>query len=245
MKLQSLDKIKVFIFDIGKTIFDKQSQIKCSKNTIEALNLLKEKGYKVGVCTMRTFDHIRDIIDFDFDFYILNNGSFVICKNKVLIDAPLNIDITKKDYLTYTPYKTFYSSNEAKEKAQENGFIAENKGAASKFYNLILFDIGKEELERLKMNFDAYYWKITKTVSLQNKGCSRVNAIQVLIDYLGFKLEQVAYFGDGPNDLEVFKFVPCSIAMGDCFPGLLEYSSYQIDTCKNDGVAKFIFENYQ
>lgn len=245
MKLQSLDKIKVFIFDIGKTIFDKQSQIKCSKNTIEALNLLKEKGYKVGVCTMRTFDHIRDIIDFDFDFYILNNGSFVICKNKVLIDAPLNIDITKKDYLTYTPYKTFYSSDEAKEKAQENGFIAENKGAASKFYNLILFDIGKEELERLKMNFDAYYWKITKTVSLQNKGCSRVNAIQVLIDYLGFKLEQVAYFGDGPNDLEVFKFVPCSIAMGDCFPRLLEYSSYQIDTCKNDGVAKFIFENYQ
>lgn len=245
MKLQSLDKIKVFIFDIGKTLFDKQSQIKCSKSTIEALNLLKEKGYKVGVCTMRTFDHVRDIIDFDFDFYILNNGTFVICKNKVLIDAPLNIDITKKDYLTYTPYKTFYSSDKAKEKTQENGFIAENKGTTSKFYNLILFDIEKEELERLQTNFDVYYWETTKTVSLQSKGCSRVSAIKGLIDYLGFELDQVIYFGDGPNDLEVFKFVPCSIAMGDCFPGLLEYSSYQIDACKNDGVAKFIFENYQ
>lgn len=177
MKLQFLDKIKVFIFDIGKTIFDKETQIKCSKNTIEALNLLKEKGYKVGVCTMRTFNHIRDIIDFDFDFYILNNGSFVICKNKVLIDVPLNIDITKKDYLTYTPYETFYSSDKAKEKALENGFIAENESAASKFYNLILFDIEKEELERLKTNFDAYYWETTKTISLQNKGCSRINAI--------------------------------------------------------------------
>lgn len=245
MKLQFLDKVKVFIFDIGKTIFDKQTQNKCSKSTIEALNLLKQRGYKVGVCTMRTFSHIRDIIDFDFDFYILNNGSFVVFKDKVLIDAPLDIGITKNDYLTYTPYKTFYSSDKAKEKAQENGFIAENKGVASNFYNLILFDIKKEEVEKLKANFDTYYWASTKTVSLQKKGCSRISAIKELIDYLGFNLDQVIYFGDGPNDLEVFKFVPYSIAMGDCFPKLLEYAAYQIDTCKNDGVAKFIFENYQ
>ena len=115
----------------------------------------------------------------------------------------------KKDYLTYTPYETFYSSDKAKEKAQKNGFIAENEGSASKFYNLILFDVEKEELKRLKTNFDVYYWPSTKTVSLQSKGCSRVRAIKELIDYLGFELDQVIYFGDGPNDLEVFKFVSC------------------------------------
>ena len=65
MKLQFLDNIKVFIFDIGKTLFDKQVQTKCSQNTIIALNLLRQKGYKVGICTMRTFNHIKDIIDFD------------------------------------------------------------------------------------------------------------------------------------------------------------------------------------
>ena len=169
----------------------------------------------------------------------------MICKNKVLIDAPSNIDIAKKDYLTYTPYETFYSSDKAKEKAQKNGFIAENEGSASKFYNLILFDVEKEELKRLKTNFDVYYWPSTKTVSLQSKGCSRVRAIKELIDYLGFELDQVIYFGDGPNDLEVFKFVSCCIAMGDCYPGLLEYSTYQIDSCQNDDVAKFILENYK
>lgn len=245
MKLQFLDKIKVFIFDIGKTLFDKQCQIRCSKGTIEALNLLKRNGYKVGACTMRTLNHIKDIIDFDFDFYILNNGSFVIYKDKVLINEPLDIDINKKDFLTYTPYETFYSSDKAKEKAKDNGFIAENKRIATKFYNLILFDVEKVELERLKTDFDVYYWASTKTASLQKKGCSRVNAIKDLIEYLGFQLDQVIYFGDGPNDLDVFKYVPCSIAMGDCFPELLNYAAYQIDTCKNDGVAKFIFENYQ
>jgi hydroxymethylpyrimidine pyrophosphatase-like HAD family hydrolase len=38
--------------------------------------------------------------------------------------------------------------------------------------------------------------------------------------------------------------LPFSIAMGDCFPELLKYATYQIDTCKNDGVANFIIENY-
>ena len=62
--------------------------------------------------------------------------------------------------------------------------------------------------------------------------------------YLLLKLNQIIYFGDGPNDLEVFKMLPFSITMGDCFPELLKYATYQIDTCKNDGVANFIIENY-
>lgn len=244
MKLQFLDNIKVFIFDIGKTLFDKQVHTKCSQSTIAALNLLRQKGYKVGVCTMRTFNHIRDIIDFTFDFYILNNGSFVMCENNILLDEPMNVEITKRDYLTYTPYETFFSSKNAKEKALYNGFIAEKEGQASTFYNLIIFDVETNELEKFKTNFDFYYWANTKTVSLQKKGCSRINAIKRLACYLGLKLNQVIYFGDGPNDLEVFKMLPFSIAMGDCFPELLKYATYQIDTCKNNGVANFIIENY-
>ena len=223
MKLQFLDNIKVFIFDIGKTLFDKQVQSKCSQSTIAALNFLKQKGYKVGVCTMRTFNHIRDIIDFNFDFYILNNGSFVMFENNILVDEPMYIEIQKKDYLTYTPYQTFFSSKNAKEKALYNGFIAEKEGRASTFYNLIIFDIEMNELE---------------------KGCSRISAIKKITCYLGLNLSQVIYFGDGPNDLEIFKSLPYSIAMGDCFSELLKYATYQIGTCKNDGVANFIIENY-
>ena len=244
MKLQFLDNIKVFIFDIGKTLFDKQVQSKCSQSTIAALNFLNQYGYKVGVCTMRTFNHIRDIIDFNFDFYILNNGSFVMFENNILVDEPMYIEIQKKDYLTYTPYQTFFSSKNAKEKALYNGFIAEKEGRASTFYNLIIFDIEMNELEKFKKNFDSYYWPNTKTVSLQKKGCSRISAIKKITCYLGLNLSQVIYFGDGPNDLEIFKSLPYSIAMGDCFSELLKYATYQIGTCKNDGVANFIIENY-
>lgn len=68
-------------------------------------------------------------------------------------------------------------------------------------------------------------------------------AVLILNSKLIFLL-RLSYFGDGPNDLEVFKMLPFSIAMGDRFPELLKYATYQIDTCKNDGVANFIIENY-
>lgn len=193
---------------------------------------------------MRTFDHISDIIDFEFDFYILNNGSYVVCDKKTLIDESLNIDITHKNYLLYTPYETHYSNEEAKKRADDNGFIAEKKGTTSVFHNLILFDIEEDRLNELKGSFDCYYWEKTKTVSIQKKGCSRVDAIKKLTSYLNIKTSQVLYFGDGPNDLEVIKSLPYSIAMGYCFPELLKYATLQIDSCKNNGVAKFVFDNF-
>lgn len=39
----------------------------------------------------------------------------------------------KKDYLTYTPYETFYSSDKAKEKAQKNGFMPKTKALLQNF----------------------------------------------------------------------------------------------------------------
>ncbi len=243
-KLQFLDNVKVFIFDVGKTLFDKDCQTKCSEKTIKALNLLKRKGYEVGVCTMRTISHIKDIIDFDFDFFVLNNGSYLVYKNKVLIDEPLDIKISNKDFLTYTPFETFYSTNEAKDKANQNGFIADKKGKASKFYNLILFDADENEISKFKHHYSCYIRRKTKTISIQKAGCSRINAINELTKALSVSTEQLIYFGDGPNDLEVFRYLQNSIAMGNCYPELLKYALYQIDTCKNDGVAKFIFSNY-
>lgn len=58
--------------------------------------------------------------------------------------------------------KLFTLVTKQKKKHKKNGFIAENEGSASKFYNLILFDVEKEELKRLKTNFDVYYWPSTK-----------------------------------------------------------------------------------
>ena len=71
----------------------------------------------------------------------------------LILDEPMNVEITKRDYLTYTPYETFFSSKNAKEKALYNGFIAEKEGQASTFYNLIIFDVETNELEKFKTNF--------------------------------------------------------------------------------------------
>lgn len=62
-------KYKIIIFDIGKTLLDKQVSPKISERTLADMKALQDKGIKVGVCTMRTIKHCREIIPFELDFY--------------------------------------------------------------------------------------------------------------------------------------------------------------------------------
>ena len=57
-------KYKIVIFDIGKTLLDKRFSQKISEQTLTDIKALKQKGIKVGVCTMRTVQHCREIIPF-------------------------------------------------------------------------------------------------------------------------------------------------------------------------------------
>ena len=61
MKLH-LNKVEMVLLDIGKTIYDKEKQIKLSEKVIESIKRLKLKGIKVGVCTMRTYKSCLELI---------------------------------------------------------------------------------------------------------------------------------------------------------------------------------------
>ena len=79
-------KYKIIIFDIGKTLLDKQVSPQISERTLTDMKALQDKGIKVGVCTMRTIKHCREIIPFELDFYICLNGSHITCDGKVVFD---------------------------------------------------------------------------------------------------------------------------------------------------------------
>ena len=245
MKYQLNNKIKIFIFDIGKTLFDKSKQKRCSDEIIKALTYLKANNYKIGVCTMRTVNYIKEIIPIDFDFYILNNGAYVEVEKNIIVNIPLSeFKIFDRDYLTYNPFLSMYSTFEAKTNADYNGFIVDAIGIIKNPYNVILFDKTYKDIDALKNKYNVYYWENTKTLSIQNKNTSRILGCKAVLNFYKFKKDECLYFGDGPNDLEVFKELPYGIAMNDCFPLLLKYSYLQIGTCNDNAVAKFIFDNF-
>ena len=55
-------------------------------------------------------------------------------------------------------------------------------------------------------------------------------------------IEEILFFGDGPNDLEIFKMLSNCVAVGNCLPELIKYALNKTKSCFMNGVTEFIFE---
>ena len=236
-------KIKLVVFDVGKTLFDKSSQKEVAPETICALNSLRKQGIKIGVCTMRTFNHIEEILPLKFDFFILNNGAYVMCDGKTILDERIDISVKDKDFLTCDSHEALYSTELAYKLAQKYGFISDRMGVLEKPNNIVIRTDSTWRKLCLSLWYKTYSWKDTKIVSLQKKGTSRIKGIRLILNRYGIKENEFLYFGDGPNDLDVFKKFKYTIAMGNCYPKFLKYAYSQTKECKDNGVSQFLKNN--
>lgn len=228
-------KYKIIIFDIGKTLLDKQVSPQISERTLADMKTLQDKGIKVGVCTMRTIKHCREIIPFELDFYICLNGSHITCDGKVVFDSPIEYSQTPTEYLSYGAEYAYYSTETAKQKALESGFLVDKQGVADSIYNFVLFDVEKDRISEFS-RYNTEYWDRTKTISLQSKVASKSLGIQKALDYYGLQ-EPILYFGDGPNDLPIFQQYRDCICMGDCYPELKKHALFETKLCKDEGIS--------
>ena len=228
-------KYELIIFDIGKTLYDKNFSARASDCVLHDIEALRKKGIKVGVCTMRTIQHCKNVVPVELDFYISLNGSYIICEGEVIVDKPTLIPLGYIDFLSYGKDFTCYSTEKAKILADVNGFLADRKGVASPAYNAVLFDIPADKLSSYD-NYNTEYWANTATLSLQDKNTSRVIGIQEVLRFYNTKLP-LLYFGDGPNDSEIFQSYHDCICMGDGYSKLKQYALFQTKTCRNEGVS--------
>ncbi len=228
-------KYKIVIFDIGKTLFDKSVSNRISDQLLDDIKQLREKKIKVGVCTMRTVKHCKEIIPVDLDFYICLNGSYIWCDNKLIYEQQVDFKNENTDYLSYGSELACYSSECAKTMATANGFLIDNIGVAVPAYNVVLFNIEQTQLP-LYDEFHYEYWPSTKTIVLQNKETSKVNGIKRVLNYYNLT-QPILYFGDGPNDLDVFKKYDDCVCMGDSYPKLEKFALFKTKTCANQGVS--------
>ncbi len=85
----------------------------------------------------------------------------------------------------------------------------------------------------------------TKTpwLVINPKNTSKSNAIQQLKTSLG--CEKVVVFGDGMNDIDMFVHRDESYAMENAFDRLKEKATAVIESNNNDGVAKWLKENFK
>lgn len=70
-----------------------------------------------------------------------------------------------------------------------------------------------------------------------NATSSKAHGIQALLDYYGWKKEEVIAFGDGGNDLEMLDFAGTAVVMGNASDDVKKHADYITDSVDNDGVA--------
>ena len=98
------------------------------------------------------------------------------------------------------------------------------------------YEENKEALEKdyMTMRNESYALEVLK------KSSGKSNGLKKLCEYLDIDLENVAYFGDGSNDIESIKIAGLGIAMANASKEIKEAADYVTSSNDDGGVAEFL-----
>jgi len=110
-----------------------------------------------------------------------------------------------------------------------------------------------DDEQKLKPLFDKYKMKYhcvfqvdmytgEQWLEIMPKEASKANAIKQLKELLG--CDKVVAFGDGVNDIDMFEMADEAYAVENAVNELKEIATDVIECNDNDGVAKWLWENY-
>jgi len=75
-----------------------------------------------------------------------------------------------------------------------------------------------------------------------NREATKGNALLSVIEPMGIKREEVAVFGDSPNDLSMFAVAGLKVAVKNSYPEILKKADIITDENYNSGLGKAIFK---
>lgn len=255
----------LLFFDIDGTLLTLDDKHVMPESTKEALSKAKENGHKIFINTGRVKTAIdRHLLDFGFDGLVCGCGTYVEYEGKEIFHNAL----TKEQCISYASllheYK-FQTMFEGKERL----FIDGEHGPGS-FMEYIYSYFSKntdypiEEMTHPDFIFDkftttqfpesdmdAFYETFSKDFNLiphfgnvyevVPKSFSKATGIQRLSDFLGADISDCYAFGDSINDMEMLKYVPHSVGMGNSVEEVFSVVEYRTADILEDGIKKALF----
>ncbi|EHJ52352.1 Cof-type HAD-IIB family hydrolase [Streptococcus macacae] len=247
-------KVKAVFFDIDDTLRVKDTGY--MPDSIKAVfKELKEKGIQTGIASGRAFYGIvPEIRQLEPDYFVTINGAYVIDhKGLEIFNDPIPTDIIEK-YIDWC-HKV----------GIDFGFAGKDKAVVSKRTKLIddalvpvygLCDVDPDfyktndvyhmwtfeevgdalELpETLSKDIRFVRWHVNSSDVVKN-GTSKASGLAHVLDKAGLKPENILFFGDGPNDVEMFDYVGLKIAMGNGHGTLKEKADFVTKNVEEDGI---------
>jgi len=241
----------VFIFDIDGTLIPKSTN--CID--IKLLNLLRDLSTenKVILASARPMKGIKNIVKIPylpFFDYVSLNGAYSIIDKKEYITNPLRkkeIQFLLKHFSTYnlwlyTKEEWFATTRNTKEYEIEFNAVKFEATPISQFqiedkvYKVVLIIKSKDDLEVLESLDFNYSSSNYNYIEINSKNVNKASFIK----YYNISKKIICSFGDGENDIPIFKISSLSIAMNNANQKLKSKSNYITTNNYYEGIVEGI-----
>lgn len=260
-------KYKIISTDFDGTLLT--SSKKVTPRAREVLLRYREKGYIVIGITARNLSSVRSVCDITmFNYLVLNNGAYIYNVEKGLgkYIGEINRDQAEEivDYFEnrakaidicstnkYYRYKSeitkprpfsvkINSMEEIKEPICRINVFGEDIDETRSFKKYI--DENFDMVDTVVMQ-DTDDKNSEKWITLNPKDLNKYSTLRKLCKALDISTEEVIFFGDGLNDIEIMQGVGLGISMKNALPEVKEKAKITIKTNDEDGIAEFLEKN--
>ena len=253
---------KLAAFDIDGTLSIMKKHV-IPQSAYNALDQLKKENIKIVLASGRSLNVIdKELLDFEFDYYVCANGGYVLDKQKkVIITNPIDLSISQSIIRYFKGINSTLvlrfpeGSLEvcAIEQLSEFRKVYFKKGYKhqpslpieyindSPISGLCRMPSDKlNEIKSLYPSLSFYDALNGEFFDFQRCDVNKGSAIQQICQLNNISVVETIAFGDSYNDIEMLKIVGCGVAMGNALDCIKQHADYVTDDVEKDGLAKAI-----
>ena len=247
--------IKAVFFDIDGTLLSHKTN-SVPASAVRALEMLREKGILTFIATGRHLPELRKLRPLEgleFDGMVTLNGQYCFDRRGLIYHYPIDSrDIaTLLDYLRENPYPcilveedqmyiNFHNARVEKVQAMIHSEMPPigdlSRGYTHPIYQIILYMNDQERTSLPPMpGIKFTSWNMGGADGIPASGGKSTGIARVLQHY-GIEKSETMAFGDGENDVDMFRAVGTAIAMGNACRSAKEAAHYITDKVDEDGI---------
>lgn len=254
MEIEIMDK-KFLFFDIDGTLTTGGMDSIIPQSARQTLKDLRAEGHFVAIATGRPYAMSKDIAkELEVPSFVCNGGNTVIYNGEKIMNDSLNqehVQVLIKECVEHDfPFcisqaDDFYFLVQDKQKLPEfkdtfiKDFIKEEAFDPSKLEKIkrLMVFISREDQKRLT-TFEDLVPQRYDDAYVMIEFDDKFKGISHLMKQLEAPIEDVIVFGDGENDIKMFKQAPISIAVGNAIDELKAVATYTTARSDEDGIRK-------
>lgn len=250
---------KTIFFDIDGTLLTTHNGRRFSipPSALTALNVLKQNGHRIAVCSGRPEAFIHKFFPGMFDTYVALNGAHVVFDGQTVLVRefpPERVAALTEHFDSFGCTYTFIGREHAWGRNLSDRYPVRLNEA----YGIPDYVVTKwtpedvhagmmdflfhddEEYRRCQSAFDETmvlnYHPGNFAADLSFKGEDKAGGIRALLEYSGIDRADTIAFGDGYNDITMMREVGFGVAMGNAVDEVRQAAHYVTGTVFEDGI---------